>query len=102
MRSNGQFHSVPYQVANDSADRRMPIEGIVDQAYDGLDLLVGIDGQVTIGELHIADRRKERQLTTPRLVEQGLVHPPAENMQLGFAHHSTKTQQQSIVVVGRI
>src|SRR5262249_25160797 len=48
------------------------------------------------------DRHGDDQLPAACLVQLALVHPSLQDVQLGLAHGPLQTQQESVIVVGRV
>ena len=49
--------------------------------------------RIPLGKLDVADRRQGVQLAAPCFIQQGFVHPAAQDVQFSFAHHPSKSQQ---------
>ena len=80
----------------------LAIELVEDQPHHLLSLLVGVEGQPAAGFAYIADRRVVEQLAAAGLVQSPLVHPEAQEVELGLAHDTLQTQEQTVVEVGRV
>jgi hypothetical protein len=102
VRPNRQANPVMDQVAQQAVQSPLAIELVEDQVHHLLRLLVGVESQPHSGLPHIADRRVMEQLATAGLVQSPLVHPGAEEVQLGLAHDAFETQEQPVVEVGRV
>ena len=90
------------QIAQQPVQGPLAIELVEDQAHHLLDLLVGVEGQASSRLADIADRRVVEQLAAAGLVQPPLVHPGAEEVQLGLAHDALEPQEQAVVEVGRV
>ena len=90
------------QVAQQPVQGPLAIELVEDQPHHLLRLLVGVQGQAASRLADIADRRVVEQLAAAGLVQPPLVHPGAEEVQLGLAHDALETQEQTVVEVGRV
>ena len=102
MRPHRHENLMLYQVTQQAADRALPLELLEDQPHRALHLRVGVEGKGTIRRLDVADRRMVVDLAAAGLVQQALVHPVAQQVEFRFAHGSFESQQQAIVVLGRI
>ena len=80
----------------------LAIELVEDHPHHLLSLLVGVEGQPAAGFAYIADRRVVEQLAAAGLVQSPLVHPEAQEVELGLAHDTLQTQEQTVVEVGRV
>ena len=90
------------QVAEQPVQGPLAIELVEDRAHHLLGLLVGVEGQAASRLADIADRRVVEQLAAAGLVQPPLVHPGAEEVQLGLAHDALETQEETVVEVGRV
>src|SRR5271166_2633150 len=70
----------------------LAIELVEDHPHHLLSLLVGVEGQPAAGFAYIADRRVVEQLAAAGLVQSPLVHPEAQEVELGLAHDTLQTQ----------
>ncbi len=93
MGTDRQLNVLLDQITKRAAHRSLLVEGIEYQAHDRLRLLIGIDGEFPLGKLDVADRRQGVQLAAPCFIQQGFVHPAAQDVQFSFAHHPSKSQQ---------
>ena len=78
------------------------LEGLEHETDGALDLLVGIEHQLSIGADDVPQRRGHRQLAAARLVELSADQARAQHMQLGFTHRALEPEQQAIIEVGRV
>ena len=97
-----QADPVMDQVAQQPVQGPLAIELVEDQAHHLLNLLVGVQRQAARRLADIADRRVVEQLAAAGLAQPPLVHPGAEEVQLGLAHDALEPQEQAVVEVGRV
>jgi hypothetical protein len=91
-----------HQVAQHTLYRPLTVELIEDQPDGGLHLLVGVDGPLASGELHVADRRGPERRAAAGLVDLALVHPLLEDVQLRLAHHPVQPKDEPVRVLGGV
>ena len=102
MRPNADADVVGEQVAEDLADRAQAPELVEDQSNDGTHLLVRVEVEPAAWGADVADRRVQEDLAAADLVEQPLAHPSPEEVELGLGHNPGQTEEEPIVVVGRV
>jgi hypothetical protein len=99
--SHRQADAVMHQVTQQPVDTPLAVELIEQQAYHGLRLLVGVEGQ-PLGHADVANGRMVEQLAATGLVQPPFVHPSPQEVQLGLTHDALQAQQQPVVEVGRV
>ena len=102
VRPDRHADAVRDQVAQQAVDAAVPLELVEQQADHALHLLVGVQGERARRQLDVAGGRVVEHLAAARLVQQALVHPRAQDVQLRFAHGALEPQQQPVVVIGRV
>ena len=102
MGSNADADVVGEQVAEDLADRAQAPELVENQADDRTGLLVRVEVEPAVWRADVADRRVQEDLAAADLVEQPLAHPSAEDVQLRLGHDPSQSEQEPVVVVGRV
>ncbi len=65
-------------------------------------LLVGVEGDLARRAADIADRQRDRQLTSLGLGQLARQHPLPDQVQLCLAHRSLQAQQQPVVIDPRV
>src|SRR5262249_21120704 len=93
VRTDADANTMSEEVTEDLADPSQTLELVEDQAHDGLDLRVGVDGKLPRRQLDVADPRQGEKLASSRLVALALVHSAAQNVQLRGAHNPLNPQQ---------
>jgi hypothetical protein len=78
------------------------LEQVEDQADHGLDLLVRVEHHLAARAAHEPDRQRDGQLPATGLGQAARGHPLADQVQLGLADRALQSQQQPIVVLGRV
>jgi hypothetical protein len=84
--ANGDEDLVPDQVAQQCADRPLPLELLEDEPHHALRLLVGVEGETAARRLDVADGGVVVDFAPAGLVEQALVHAVAQEVDFRFAH----------------
>ena len=92
MRSNARADVMSEHVTKDLADRTQPLELVENQADNSTGLLIGVKIEPAIWRTNVADRRVQKDLSAPDLVEQPLAHPSAKDMNLRLGHDPGEPQ----------
>jgi len=93
---------VGHQVRVDLRHRSQFRELRQDQADDGPDLLVRVEGDATVGLLDVPDRDAGEQSPAAGLVQPAVVHPGLEDVEFGLAHRSFESEEEAVVELGRV
>jgi hypothetical protein len=63
-----------------------------DEPHNGLNLLVGVELDRSVGVPHIATGQRKRERSPTRFAQAALIEPLFEQMQLGLTHGSLQPQ----------
>jgi hypothetical protein len=96
------LHLMLDQQPQHRVDRAQLLKQVKHQADHGLDLLVGVEGDLARGSADIPGRQRERQLPTAGLGQPTRRHPLLDQMQLHLRHRALQPEQETVVVPVRI
>jgi len=102
MRTNTDGDVLFDQHHGHLADAPVPFELLEDHADDRLDLFVWIKFESAVERTHIADGGREEDGSPPHLVQKPLPQTTPQDVQFRFAHRALESEQQPVVVIGRI